>query len=88
MMRKRMRKMETALANHMRGPAIRRCRREWRCRRNPPCMGFNTAGGLRGSRAPGRGRHLCHVMHYTDVWPVSDMEAPLTLRAMRNHGRR
>ena len=84
MMRKRMRKMETALANHMRGPAM---------------YGDAVVNGdvdvtllVWGSTLPAAceavallaADGICaNVMHYTDVWPVSDMEAPLTLRAMR-----
>jgi len=82
MMRKRMRKMETALANHMRGPAM---------------YGDAVVNGdvdvtllVWGSTLPAAceavallaADGICaNVMHYTDVWPVSDMKAPLTLRA-------
>ena len=83
MMRKRMRKMETALANDLRGPAM---------------YGYAGANGdvdvtllVWGSTLPAACEAVtmlaadgirANVMHYTDVWPVSDMKAPLTLRAM------
>jgi len=82
MMRKRMRKMETALANDLRGPTV---------------YGNAGANGdldvtllVWGSTLPAACEAAvllaadgirANVMHYTDVWPVSDEEAPLTLRA-------
>ncbi len=84
MMRKRMRKMETALANDLRGPTM---------------YGDAGANGdadvtllVWGSTLPAACEAVAmlaadgiraNVMHYTDLWPVSDEAAPLTLRTMR-----
>ena len=78
MMCKRMRKMETALAHDLRGPAM-----------------YGDANAdvtllVWGSTLPAACEAVAlldedgiqaNVMHYTDVWPVSDEAAPLTLRA-------
>ena len=83
MMRKRMRKMETALANDLRGPTIYGDTNTngdvdvtllvWGSTLPAACeaVALLAADGIRAN-----------VMHYTDVWPVSDAAAPLTLRAM------
>ena len=83
MMRKRMRKMETALASDLRRPTMYGDAGTnedadvtllvWGSTLPAACeaVALLAADGIRAN-----------VMHYTDLWPVSDKAAPLTLRAM------
>lgn len=79
MMRKRMRKMETALANDLRGPttygdaSANVTLLVWGSTLPAACeaAAILSADGIRAK-----------VLHYTDLWPISDKGAPLTLRAM------
>lgn len=83
MMRKRMRKMETALANDLRGPTVYgdagtngdvdATLLVWGSTLPAACeaVALLAADGIRAN-----------VLHYTDLWPVSDAAAPLTMRAM------